>query len=156
MARKKAQAEMPAKKTQLEQIIPQRRRLLLSDAAPREMAYDFNAIACFERVAGGLEEYASKPSPEAPRAAQDESDSSPRPEPPPRAKEPTRGSLDTLAAWGYALTSSWREDNEEAHMTFAEFRRLIPVHPPERLGAFVATVSAQLSDVHGGSSEGKS
>lgn len=121
------------------QLKGERRMILLLDGVPRELTYDFSAACVIEReftmplskvveeIRGGLERQAPKDEQgnlKDPETVQEQLERL-------LADEGVRlevGTLETAGRWAYAMTETWREDNNE-RMTWKEFKKLLPVPP---------------------------
>lgn len=52
------------------------------------------------------------------------------------------------AIWAFSLTAEWREDRNEAGMSFRDFRRLLPVWPDPEAANWQRVVMAKILEVH--------
>lgn len=101
-------------------------KIVMLDDVARRLAFDFNAQMVMEEA---FRDHGLSPEDEHRRilqeaAAEDAAKKAGLKYTPPAPKGP--GTSRSLAICAYALTATWREDNDEEGMTFREFRRLLP------------------------------
>ena len=124
------------------QLVAPRRFIVLRDGIPRELDYDFSALACYETAF-------MMPEMERFEALQAQ-----YPKGVPIAElqklRPKTGMVLNSGRWAYCLTAAWREDNGEAEMTWREFKRLLPgPKHPEACEAWQTAVQAMLHTEQG-------
>lgn len=121
-------------------------RIILNDGQPRDLDFDFEAQCVIEET---MRNHGLKPDEEQARMLKEEAAKAKALEDGvdyiPTINHDGPGYFRSMGIFAYALTASWREDNGEGGMTFAQFKRLLPIRPASRTKAWTDAVTAAMA-----------